>query len=104
MWLWTAGRKPDIHPAIEFARQMESLHVKTIVYTDIATDGMMKGPNLHAMREMVVSVNMAVIASGGVSCVADLLALKKAGAAGAITGKAIYTGAFDVREALDALK
>ena len=57
---------------------------KTIIYTDIATDGMLTGPNLEAMIEMQQAVSMEVIASGGVSSIDDLVRLKQTGVAGAI--------------------
>ncbi|NLM74199.1 MAG: 1-(5-phosphoribosyl)-5-[(5-phosphoribosylamino)methylideneamino]imidazole-4-carboxamide isomerase [Clostridiaceae bacterium] len=87
--------------ALELAARMESFGVRTIIYTDIATDGMLSGPNTEAIRQMVAKTNMEVIASGGVSSINDLLELKKAGAAGTIIGKAIYTGAIDLKEALE---
>jgi phosphoribosylformimino-5-aminoimidazole carboxamide ribotide isomerase len=90
--------------AIEFAQSMESLGVKTIIYTDIATDGMMAGPNTKAMEEMLNEVGMEVIASGGVSAIKDLIGLKQLGVHGAIVGKAIYTGAINLKEALQSLK
>lgn len=86
--------------AVEFAGNMELLGVKTVIYTDIATDGMLSGPNLRAMEEMLNAVSMDVIASGGVGSAEDLLNLKRLGVAGAITGKAIYTGAIELREAI----
>jgi len=89
--------------AVEFAKRMEQLGCKIIIYTDIATDGMLKGPNLKAMEEMIKNVSMDVIASGGVSSIEDLLNLRDIGAAGAITGKAIYTGAIDLKEAIEKL-
>lgn len=95
--------KTSSFKAVEFAKKMESLGVKTIIYTDIATDGMLSGPNLVAMEEMVNAVGMDVIASGGVSSVLDLINLKNIGVHGAIAGKAIYTGAVDVKQALLAL-
>lgn len=90
--------------AVAFAREMAGLGAKTVIYTDIATDGTLAGPNLTAMRVMIEQSGMEVIASGGVGTVADLLALKEIGAAGAITGKAIYTGAIDLAEALAVLR
>lgn len=90
--------------AVPFAREMAALGAKTVVYTDISTDGTMAGPNLAGMREMVHEGRVNVIASGGVGKISDLLELKKIGAAGAITGKAIYTGAINFAEALAALK
>jgi phosphoribosylformimino-5-aminoimidazole carboxamide ribotide isomerase len=88
------------HTALDFAKTMEQLGCKVIIYTDIATDGMLQGPNLEAMEEMIRSVGMEVIASGGVSSIADLISLKNIGAAGAITGKAIYTGAINLEQAI----
>ena len=61
---------------------------------------MLQGPYLEAMEEMIRSVGMEVIASGGVSSIADLISLKNIGAAGAITGKAIYTGAINLEQAI----
>lgn len=88
------------YTAVEFAKRMEQLGASVIIYTDIATDGMLKGPNLRAMEEMIKNVSMEVIASGGISSIEDLYRLKESGAAGAITGKAIYTGAIDLKEAI----
>lgn len=90
--------------AVELAEKMESFGVRTIIYTDIATDGMLSGPNTEAMSEMVNKTNMEVIASGGVSKLEDLLELKKTGVSGAIVGKAIYAGAIDLKEALEKIK
>lgn len=98
---WESGSQLE---AVAFAREMAALGAKTVIYTDIATDGTLAGPNLPAMKEMIEQSGLAVIASGGVGTVADLLALKEIGAAGAITGKAIYTGAIDLPEALAALR
>jgi len=90
--------------AVSFAREMVALHAKTIVYTDIATDGTLEGPNLAAMKEMILLSGADIIASGGVGSIADLIALQKIGAYGAITGKAIYTGTIQLHEAIEALK
>lgn len=90
--------------AISFAKKMEEIGVKVIIYTDISRDGMLKGPNLKAMEEMVKAVGIEVIASGGVSSVRDIKNLKKVGVAGAIIGKALYTGDIDLREAIAAAK
>ncbi len=98
---WESGSGLE---AVVFAREMASLGVKTIIYTDIATDGMLAGPNLSAMKEMIEQSGLEVIASGGVGSLADLLALEEIGASGAITGKALYTGALDLAEALAVLK
>lgn len=90
--------------AIELAKSMCEYGVQTIIYTDIATDGMLKGPNLLAMQEMAQSVSADIIASGGVSVVEDISALTKTGVRGAIIGKALYTGGVDLKAALIAAK
>lgn len=89
--------------ALDFAKEMEDCGVQTLIYTDIATDGMLKGPNLKAMREMAAHVSIDVVASGGVSSVADLQALTETGVEGAIIGKALYTGNIRLREAIKAI-
>lgn len=86
--------------ASELAIKMEAMGVSTIIYTDIATDGMLSGPNLFAMADMVKRVKMDVIASGGVSSTKDILLLKERDLAGVIVGKAIYTGDVDLVQAL----
>ena len=81
--------------AADLARQVEAVGVRTIIYTDTATDGMLGGPNLAAMREMCGTVSCRIIASGGVSAPAHVTALKALGCAnlyGAIVGKALYDG------------
>jgi len=90
--------------ALDLARDLARRGVRTIVYTDISRDGMLQGPNLDAMQAMVAAVpDVAVIASGGVSDLGDLVALAELGAAGAIVGKAIYTGALDLASAIEHL-
>jgi len=89
--------------AAEMAREMEGMGVAAIIYTDIARDGMMQGPNIEATRRLAESISIPVIASGGVSSLKDienLMAIEQSGVVGAITGKAIYTGALDLREAV----
>lgn len=86
--------------ALEFAAQMEKIGVRTIIYTDIATDGMLKGPNLEAMRCMASAVGIDVVASGGVTTVEDVAALKETGVEGAIIGRALYTGNIDLKTAI----
>jgi len=87
--------------AIVFAKKMEEIGIKTIIYTDIARDGMLMGPNLAAMEEMVKAVGMEVIASGGVSKLGDVRSLKDIGVAGAIIGKALYSGDIDLKLAIE---
>lgn len=95
-WEKTSGIK-----AVEHAKNMEALGVQTIIYTDIATDGMLSGPNLLAMADMAKKVDMEVIASGGVASLIDIRHLKEVGVAGVIVGKAIYTGDVDLKKALE---
>lgn len=90
--------------AVEFAKKMEDLGAKTIIYTDISRDGMLSGPNLKAMEEMVKAVNIEVIASGGVSKIEDIKNLRDIGMPGVIIGKALYTGDIDLKQALEIAK
>ncbi|MFW5881215.1 MAG: 1-(5-phosphoribosyl)-5-[(5-phosphoribosylamino)methylideneamino]imidazole-4-carboxamide isomerase [Roseicyclus sp.] len=88
----------------ELARAFEDAGVAAIVYTDIDRDGAMGGPNVAATAALARATSIPVIASGGVSSLADLTALKATGViAGAISGRALYDGALDLREALQAL-
>jgi phosphoribosylformimino-5-aminoimidazole carboxamide ribotide isomerase len=89
--------------ALTLAERMVSLGVRRVIYTDIARDGTLAGPNLSAMTEMARSVPVPVIASGGVASLADLLALAQTGVEAAIVGRALYTGGLDLREALRTL-
>ena len=88
--------------AIDFAKRVEELGARTVIYTDISRDGMLKGPNLSAMSEMAASVGVDVIASGGVSCLRDIIDLKPTGVSGVIVGKALYTGNLELKSAIDA--
>ncbi len=90
--------------AAELALRMRDLGVTTVIYTDVSRDGMMQGPNVPATRKLIEATDMDVIGSGGVSCLDDLRALRGAGCAGAILGRAMYEGAFTVEEALQAMK
>ncbi len=87
--------------ALSLAKKLRALGLDTVIYTDIARDGTLSGPNLPATREMADS-GMKIIASGGVGKLDDLFALEKLGVSGAIVGKAIYDGRVDLREALAA--
>ena len=90
--------------ATDLARRFEDAGVAAIVYTDIDRDGAMGGPNVAATEALARATGLPVIASGGVSSLADLMALKATGViAGAITGRALYDGALDLRQALAAL-
>jgi len=89
--------------AIEVAKRFEDAGVAALVHTDIARDGMLSGPNLEASAELADAVSIPVIVSGGVSNEDDLVAaarLAPRGIAGAIAGRALYTGALDLASAL----
>jgi len=91
--------------AVEFALEMEKAGTAGIIYTDISRDGMLTGPNIDAMSQMAGALNIPVIASGGVSRLDDIKNLMKIGnLCGVITGKAIYSGSLDLREAIKAAK
>lgn len=87
--------------ATELAKSYEDAGVAAIIYTDIARDGAMQGPNVAATEALARAVSIPVIASGGVSSLDDLSALKATGViAGAISGRALYDGAIDLGEAI----
>lgn len=86
--------------AVEFAKIIEACGVKTIIYTDIATDGMLTGPNLEAMSEMVSEVSINVIASGGVGKLDDVKNLIPTGVSGVIIGRALYAGKLNLEDAI----
>lgn len=87
-------------PAKELALKMRDVGIQTIIYTDIARDGMLSGPNVQATEELVKATGMEVIASGGISTISDLRKVKAAGATGAIIGKALYQGNLTLEDAL----
>ena len=100
--------------ATDLAKRMATMGVAAIIYTDIHRDGTMTGPNIEALREMANSIDIPVIASGGVSSLRDLLSLlslasiavadgKPFGVTGAIVGRAIYTGEVNLTEAIRAV-
>ncbi|MEO0767344.1 MAG: 1-(5-phosphoribosyl)-5-[(5-phosphoribosylamino)methylideneamino]imidazole-4-carboxamide isomerase [Pseudomonadota bacterium] len=91
--------------ATDLAKSFEDAGVAAIIYTDINRDGAMGGPNIAATEVLARSVSIPVIASGGVSSVDDLTALKTTGViSGAISGRALYDGAIDLATALALLK
>jgi phosphoribosylformimino-5-aminoimidazole carboxamide ribotide isomerase len=99
-WVETSKLK-----AVEFALKMQRFGVKTIIYTDIKKDGMLSGPNVKACEEMLRAVKIPVIASGGVTTLRDIERLRRLepkGLAGAIVGKALYSGALDLKAAIAA--
>jgi phosphoribosylformimino-5-aminoimidazole carboxamide ribotide isomerase len=91
--------------AIDFAKEMQDAGTAGIIYTDISRDGMLTGPNIKAMAKMVESVDIPVIASGGVSKLDDITALNRIeNLWGVITGKALYSGAMKLEDAIKAVK
>ncbi|MDI6799072.1 MAG: 1-(5-phosphoribosyl)-5-[(5-phosphoribosylamino)methylideneamino]imidazole-4-carboxamide isomerase [Actinomycetota bacterium] len=93
--------------AVDLIGRLEELGVARIIYTDIMVDGTLKGPNLAAIESVAKSTNVPIIASGGVASLqdlADLAGLSPLGVEGAIVGKALYAGAFTLKEALEAVK
>lgn len=92
--------------ATELAQRMAQQGVAAIIYTDIHRDGTLSGPNMAALRELAESIEIPVIASGGVSSLTDLLSLlslEPVGVTGVIVGRAIYTGDVSLREAVRAV-
>ena len=85
----------------DFCRRLQSLGVSTVISTDISRDGAMMGTNVELYRRLSADYSMDIIASGGVSSLEDVAALKAMGLYGAIIGKAYYTGAIDLRRAIE---
>lgn len=98
---WTEGS--DTH-FIELAKQMEQMGVTTIIYTDISKDGTLSGPNLEQLTELNNAVSCNITASGGVTNIDDIIALRDNGLYGAICGKSIYKGTLDLRSAIEVCK
>jgi phosphoribosylformimino-5-aminoimidazole carboxamide ribotide isomerase len=98
-WLETSSVR-----ATELAEQFFDVPLAAIVYTDIATDGMMQGPNVAEMARMQQNVSVPVVASGGVTTIDDVKELAQAGLAGAIIGRALYEGTIDLAEAISVAK
>lgn len=88
----------------EFFAMMQELGVSTIICTDISRDGAMKGTNLELYKHLSETYHMDIIASGGVSSIKDIEALRQMNLYGAIIGKAYYTGAIDLRRAIEVAK
>ena len=84
---------------LAFARQMESYGVKTIIFTDIDSDGTLAGPCMPRLMQLRAAVSCGIVASGGVTTMDDLEALSRAGIDAAILGKTLYSGALDLKTA-----
>jgi phosphoribosylformimino-5-aminoimidazole carboxamide ribotide isomerase len=94
-WLETSKRS-----ALDLARQCADWLLAAIVYTDISRDGMLEGPNYDALAEMARTVSWPVIASGGVTTLADIKRLAQLNLAGCIIGRALYEGRLNLKEAI----
>ena len=88
-------------PAGDFCRRTQDLGVKTLIITDISRDGAMRGANRALYGALSRSLTLDIVASGGVSSLEDVAALKDRGLYGAIIGKAYYTGAVDLKKAIE---
>ena len=98
---WTEASS---YSCFDFCEKMRETGVKTLICTDISKDGAMQGTNRELYRELAEKFDIDIVASGGVSTLDDIKALKKLGLYGAIIGKAYYIGAIDLKEALEAAK
>ena len=96
---WTEASEVN---ALELAERMAGLGVERLLYTDIARDGMLTGPDVETNAQLVRETGMAVLASGGVSSVEDILQLVPTGVEGVIVGRALYTGAVSLPDAIAA--
>ena len=92
-WLDTS----NVH-YLDLDKKMEQIGVKTIIFTDIAKDGMLQGPNVEQLRQLNAAVSCNIIASGGVSTIEDIRRLRDERLYGAICGKALYTGRIDLQK------
>ena len=103
MWLFVDGHKKLSKTLLILPGVMKTIDIKAIVYTDIKRDGMGTGVNIEATKELAKAVSIPVIASGGVATMADienLLAIKDCEIYGVIIGRALYTGAISLEEAI----
>ena len=85
---------------LDLAKAMEQIGVSTIIYTDISKDGTLTGPNLQELDAINRAVSCNIVASGGISNLDDITALRKLGLYGAICGKSLYQGTLDLKEAI----
>ena len=90
--------------AMDFCKKMQGLGIKTLICTDISRDGAMQGTNRELYRQLAETLDMQIIASGGVSSIEDVRALAALQIHGAIIGKAYYTGAIDLSEVIEVAK
>lgn len=83
---------------LDFIQSYEQKGIRTVISTDISKDGMLQGPSIELYREIISETQIELIASGGISCMDDLIQLKDLGCSGAIIGKAIYEGRITLKE------
>ncbi len=86
--------------AVDLGIKMKEMGIDTVIYTDIARDGMMRGPNLEETADIIKKTGLKIIASGGISRLEDIRRVKTIGSAGVIIGRALYTGAIHLADAL----
>lgn len=98
---WT---EKSAETAIEFCKKMQSIGIGTVICTDISKDGAMQGTNVELYKTLSSELNMQIVASGGVSSIDDVKALRALDIYGAIVGKAYYTGAVSIAEAVEVAK
>lgn len=94
---WLEGSEKEY---IDFAKHLESIGVKTIIFTDISKDGTMEGPNLDMLNRLKKSININIIASGGIKDIDHIREIRNLNIYGAITGKAMYAKTLDLGEAI----
>lgn len=90
--------------SLDFCKQLSDWGVRTVIYTDIATDGMLSGPNREVYPKLTAIPRLDIVASGGVTSLDDVIALRKSGCRAAIIGKALYSGKIDLAKALAVAK
>jgi phosphoribosylformimino-5-aminoimidazole carboxamide ribotide isomerase len=101
----THGRETlSNRPVLEFCAEVRDMGVKTLIYTDILKDGMMRGPNVESTRDVVAIGGIDVIAAGGVSSLSDLREIKQTGVIGVVIGKALYNGAITLQDAIGVIE
>lgn len=92
--------KQSVFTAVELGRRLEELGAGSILFTDINTEGLLKGVNPAPTKELAEALNIPVIASGGITTLSDIEEIKKTGARGIVIGAALYVGNFTLRDAL----
>lgn len=98
---WTQDSTQNL---LEFAAEAAKLPLAAIIYTDISKDGMMSGPNFERTKELARTVDVGVVASGGISKIGDIKKLTESGVVAAIIGRSLYEGTINLSYAIDAAK